>query len=202
MWGKKSKKDDPSDVEVEVSLDITDNLFSIVVTENSKLQSVVSVPTADSTNCKQSSRRRFLQKTSSSDDLETRMATHAHSHRLADTLRPLSPNMSDRRSAMEDSTRGRGRGASCPPAANRHAGRDGPSRETAGAPRLRQQSCPPERLRKSGGEKGDNTSTAKTPRSSRRSTTNKKPNLVTKTAARSRFFGVGRKVIPAPAMSR
>ena len=211
MWGKNSntsKNASSSDVEVEVSLDLLDNLYSIVVTEGKRLQSVVSVPT-ESRN--RTSRRRFLGGAivkNSSDDFTARMmAADSSSHRLADSLRPLSPNMSDRHSALEDSSRDRGRGASCPPSVDRHSRRSFTSRpETPRCQRL--QSCPPNNNRRHGKNEREYVTPeveARTPRESCRSSCkSKKPNLVSKTASRNRLFGStgSRKVIPAPTAVR
>ena len=116
----------PAGVEVEVSLDTLDDLYSIFVTEGSKIQSVVSVPTATTKFGTRSSRRRFrgggdITKKNSSlmQQLSSEPTTK---QRLADSLRPLSPNMSDRHSAMEDTPRGRTRDThSCPPTQRRRA---------------------------------------------------------------------------------
>lgn len=197
MWGKNSSK---NDVEVEVSLDATDNLFSIVVTEDAKLQSVVSVPMASRS---RTSRRRFLSggtivKKNSSDELTAKMASST-SHRLADSLRPLSPNMNDRHSALEDSPRGRGRGRglSCPPSVDRSS-QSRHSSSDLDTPRQRLQSCPPNsRHGRDESEPTSSLSKVCTLRSS--SSKSKKPNLVSKAASRNRLFGGGkRKVIPAP----
>ena len=207
MWGKnvsKSKNASSNDVEVEVSLDLIDDLYSIIVTEGAKLQSVVSVPTESRS---RTSRRRFLGgivRKNSSDDLTARMASSSSmattSHRLADSLRPLSPNMADRHSAFETSSRDRGRGASCPPSIDRR-------RSKPELPRVRLQSCPPKHRQ----EKNERESVivpeseARIVRETRRTSHNsKKPNLVSKAASRNRLFGSNgaRKVIPAPTAVR
>lgn len=173
-----------TDVEVEVSLDSQDNMYSIVVSEGSKLQSVVSVPSS-STRGRRRRRFRSLAKKNSSEELTASMAAHT---RLVDELRPLSPNMSDRHSALEDSPRGRRRDVhSCPPAHNRPPCPDDGSQSRRGSMSARQQSCPPTQRDNSNisGMEGPVTSKVKTARRS----SNKKPNLVSKTAARNRLFG-------------
>lgn len=83
---------DSSPVEVEVSFDMLSQLYSIVVTEASNLQSIVSVPSTAAEN-----------EEDKDDDVPD-------SRRLADCLRPSSPLPRSRHSALE-----RGRSRSLPP---------------------------------------------------------------------------------------
>jgi len=212
----------PAGVEVEVSLDSLDDLYSIFVTEGSKIQSVVSVPTATTKIRTRSGRRLFrgggdITKKNSSEQLSALMqqlsSEPTTNQRLADSLRPLSPNMSDRHSAMEDTPRGRTRDAhSCPPPTQRRRShRASPPRPEHYNPRRssdsssnnnnsqRMQSCPPPENRQHSNHNVESESGTTTTRNSRRSS--KKPNLVSKTAARNRLFGsLGRKVVPTTAV--
>ena len=88
-----------------MSLDVFDKLYSIIVTENSSLKSVVSVPTTET---RQRNRINSIQ----SDRIKS-------SCRLTGSSRRLSPSMNNR-SSTGDAFLGRGRSShSCPPPNNR-----------------------------------------------------------------------------------
>ena len=196
-----NKAEKEQDVQVEVSLDLLDNLYSIIVTENTRLQSVVSVPNEGG----DPRRSNFQKNKAAKNDPKAAIAMKPSKDapcRLADSLRPLSPTPKDRHSAFEDShsVRGRGREShSCPPALERRRSDFSASRNSVVlAEQYREHSCPPSLRDFDNGQ----------PKQGRKPTTltstkfMKKPrDLVSKTASRSRFFGSLRnvgKVIPAP----
>lgn len=196
-----------NDVQVEVSLDLFEKLCSIVVTEDTRLQTVVSVPSETSGN-----RHRFFRapKAVAQDpnaacniSQQQQSKKKAEPGRLADSMRPLSPAPRDRQLGMDDQKPvGRGRervSSSCPPPLHRGGG---PERTAmASADRIREHSCPPTYNRSSP------RSLSRQQRPSRKNAavvaaaTNKKSkDLVSKAASRSRVFGSMRKaskVIPA-----
>lgn len=197
-----SKAQKEPDVEVEVSLDVTDNLYSIVVTEDTRLQSVMSVPNEDG----DPRRSRFQQIKAAKVDPEVALAmklSKAAPCRLADSLRPLSPTPADRHSALEEShsTRGRGREShSCPPALDRNRSGFSASRASVDrAEQYREHSCPPSLKKFDNGKSKSGHKPTKIPSTK---SAKKSKDLVSKTASRSRFFGsmlkASHKVIPAP----
>lgn len=200
-YGKDSEEKE-QDVQVEVSLDLFDKLFSIVVTEATHLQSVVSVPAEDG-----GPRRRIFRKNKAVNPKDAHMMNVSREapSRLADSLRPLSPTPKDRHSSAEDSRASRGRGReshSCPPALSRGGDRArSGSSSRAIANRYRESSCPPpsSSSRNLGAESQERKSTKRTNPAPMK----KSKDLVSKTASRSRLFGSMRKagkVIPAPSV--
>jgi hypothetical protein len=166
------------DVQVEVSLDVFDKLYSIVVTENAALQSVVSVPTAETL-----SRHRKNQKISTGTKMSSRssgaLRPSVHSSKSIPTL-PITTNLS----------RGHDReSSSCPPPMNRGSSEKPPTPNLA--PRNRETSCPPPSVRSSDVE-GKKAFPAPS------NAAIKSKDLVSKTALRGRLFGTRRKsqVVP------
>jgi hypothetical protein len=139
-----------ADVEVEVSLDVFDKLYSIVVTENASLQSVVSVPTEETRN-----RRRKSKMTVGTAPSTSMNSQHVASSRLADSLRPLSPLPQSRHNNPNQRySRGRERDSnSCPPTMNRYSSDKSDLHvcspdQTPQQERSRERSCPPIQCRR------------------------------------------------------
>jgi hypothetical protein len=193
---KKADVEKPQDVQVEVSLDMFDNLYSIVVTEATRLQSVVSVPTEDGGSRRQHLRKNKTGKNDPEAALMVKLSKAAPT-RLADSLRPLSPSPRDRHSAS-NAPRGREREShSCPPL-SRCQNVSSIGRTSAREEKYRELSCPPSLSRDLDAEqpKGRKNRTVTSSK-----TMKKSKDLVSKTASRSRIFGSMRKagkVIPAP----
>jgi hypothetical protein len=174
--GLSNRKEKESDVQVEVSLDVFDKLYSIVVTENASLQSVVSVPTAETL-------KRSRKNQVSSCNV---------SRRLSGTSRPSANSIRSIHTSPSTIKTFRSRGretSSCPPPTNR--GSSEKTLTTTSTTQHRETSCPPPSTRRSDLEGKKN---APAPCNAGK----KSKDLVSKTVSRNRLFGARRKsqVVP------
>jgi hypothetical protein len=121
---RNEKGDD--NIQVEVSFDVFDKLYSIAVTENASLQSVVSVPSVEPMNRRRNNNNKITMEHISPNYNINR--DDILPIRLVDTLRPLSPlherhyTNTSATTTMDQNIRGRSRGReshSCPPPVHR-----------------------------------------------------------------------------------
>jgi hypothetical protein len=175
-------------VEVEVSLDVFSQLYSIVVTEASHLQSIVSVPTQEDND---SVAQRSNKKTHGTR-VVVASAENNPPGRLADCLRPSSPAPRVRHQHHSSAAvQERGRSRSLPPTPSSYHRRGGGD-SMAQKPRvIRDISCPPSfddhgNASTGGNHDPHNKNSLKPGAAAVRShNKTKKPNLVNKTATRA-----------------
>jgi hypothetical protein len=187
--GSSNNNSNNAKVEVEVSLDVFSQLYSIVVTEASHLQSIVSVPTQEDNDS-------VAQHSNKKTHGGSRIVASAENNppgRLADCLRPSSPAPRVRRhhDSSSAAVQERGRSRSLPPTPSSYHRRGGGD-SIAQKPRvIRDISCPPSfddhGSASTGGNQDPHNKNSLKPGAAaiRSHNRTKKPNLVTKTAARA-----------------
>ena len=107
-----------SDVQVEVSLDVFDKLYSIVVTENASLQSVLSVATAETLN-RDSKNQKIKKVTSSRSSGARNSETSRARSRESSSCPPPMNRGSSEKTMSSTSSHLRSRESSCPPSISR-----------------------------------------------------------------------------------
>jgi len=161
----------PEDVQIEIGLDVDTDTYSILVTSDERVQSVMSVPREGDT-CDRRRRRRNIKGLMKKSKKAKELEEEGHApvvakpplgppSRRADALRPLSPIKHNRSSLFDDRTSSFGlrRQLSCPPPRTRGFEEEDeilvrrvssirPARHTLSAEDIRRESsCPPPRER-------------------------------------------------------